>query len=319
MTAPPLRARLNVLGVPVDFVTNAQAVLSALAAVLDADGAAGPREIGTPNPQRLPSVRLWLTDAAVGSAGPISFRESAPHLLEIEGPGFQAQADAQALTASCTLTLAALESNERFQDTILATLTLFLVTRLDRQPFHAAALIRQGRAVLLTGPSGAGKSTLAYAALRRGWSALTDDAVYLQSQPITRIWTRPTRLHLSADAARWFDELANQRPVLRENAKWKLAIESLPPAHTAPPLEHALLCLLQPSVGEPVSRQLAVDVAMAALLQDMEPGFAIFRDTIDPVLRTLLRTDGAWLVRTGSDPRLTILALEQLLDARTNE
>lgn len=44
---------------------------------------------------------------------------------------------------------------------------------------HAAAVAREGRAVLLTGPTGAGKSTTAYGAWRAGWSVLADDLVVI--------------------------------------------------------------------------------------------------------------------------------------------
>ncbi|MGH7467537.1 MAG: HPr kinase/phosphorylase [Longimicrobiales bacterium] len=312
MTAPGLRARLYVLGVPVDFETNDQTVIRALADSLSAVGPAQPSEVPPPH---VPAIRLWLADHDTGSASAVSFHTSAPHVLDIEGPGFHGRADAQAGRASCTLTGAALDDRDRFQDTILATLMLFLVTRLDRQPFHAAALQAHGRGVLLTGPSGAGKSTLAYAALRRGWNIRSDDTVYLQSKPNLRIWTRPTRLHLSPDAALWFDELAHQSPVPRDAGKWKLVVRVMQSDPSPPPLEQALTCFLERSTGAPTTRRLSVDDAIARSLRNMESGFSAFRASIEPVLHTLISQNGAWLVHTGSDPRLAVLALEQLLDS----
>ncbi|MFQ5466609.1 MAG: HprK-related kinase A [Kiloniellaceae bacterium] len=46
--------------------------------------------------------------------------------------------------------------------------------------FHAAAVERGGRALVLTGPSGSGKSTLAAALSRSGWRLLSDELVLLR-------------------------------------------------------------------------------------------------------------------------------------------
>jgi hypothetical protein len=298
------RARFSLLGVPLDVETNDEPVLHAVAASLGQ-----PRLPEQSDPLHVPVVRLRLSTDVSGTDRP-QFRSRHPHLLEIEGPGFRGSADARALTADLDLTRAALAERLLFQDTILATLTLFLVTRLDRQPFHAAALQHHGHTLLLTGPSGAGKSTLSYAAVRRGWNLLSDDVVYLQSRPQLRIWARSAQLYLAPAAAQWFAELAGQTPVLRDNGKQKLIV-STGTRHTQSS-ERAVVCLLQRSTGAPECRALKLADALARLLERPEPGFEVFAGSIEPVLRTLLQS-GAWLVQTGSDPRETIVALEQLL------
>ena len=298
------RDRYQLLGVPVDFEANDASILRGVSAGL---GQAGPP--AESDPPRVPVVRLWLSTGVFGADRP-RFRSPEPHLLEIEGPGFLASADARALAADCQLTARALAEHRIFQDTILATLTLFLVTRLDRQPFHAAALQHQGHTLLLTGPSGAGKSTLSYAAVRRGWNVLSDDVVYLQSRPQLRIWARGAQLHLEPAAAQWFAELAGQTPVLRDNGKQKLTVST--GTRRTQTSERALVCLLQRSTGAPECHALQVDDALSRLLERPEPGFDVFTGSIEPVLRTLLQ-GGVWLVHTGSDPRETVLALEQLL------
>lgn len=56
-----------------------------------------------------------------------------------------------------------------------------LLDRVDRfVVLHAAALSREGRAVLVSGPSGAGKTTLALALLEAGWRLLSDDFAPLE-------------------------------------------------------------------------------------------------------------------------------------------
>ncbi len=55
-------------------------------------------------------------------------------------------------------------------------------------PIHAAALVRDGKAVVLCGPSHAGKSTLAAWLTHRGWGFLTDEVGLLDiSEPGTTI------------------------------------------------------------------------------------------------------------------------------------
>ena len=55
-------------------------------------------------------------------------------------------------------------------------------------PIHAAALVRNGKAVVLCGPSHAGKSTLAAWLTHRGWGFLTDEVGLLDiSEPTTTI------------------------------------------------------------------------------------------------------------------------------------
>jgi len=44
---------------------------------------------------------------------------------------------------------------------------------------HSAALVKEGRALLLAGKSGQGKTTLALALLKMGWHYISDDEVYL--------------------------------------------------------------------------------------------------------------------------------------------
>lgn len=74
-----------------------------------------------------------------------------------------------------------------------------------RLPLHAAAVVVEGRAVLIAGASGRGKSTLAAALMRAGGQVIADDMV---SPMVTggRVVAAPVlpRLRLMADAARHF-------------------------------------------------------------------------------------------------------------------
>jgi hypothetical protein len=301
------------MGLPVEYETNAQAVHKALFETPPAGRLDRSPEPAWALPGPVPRVRLLLAQDSAVPSRPLRFRTTSPHRLEIEGPGFHGHADARARVASCTLSSAVLDPTEKFHDHIVSTLTLFLVTRLDRQPFHAAALARAGKAVLLSGPSGAGKSTLAYTALRNGWTVLADDAVYLQSSPHARIWARPARIHLPPDAQGRFVELENLRPELRANGKTKLAIDAATPSALAP-LERAALCLIERSTKGPEHHPLSVEQAITSVLQDLETGFDAFRNTIAPVLHALVAPVGAWRIRTGPDPVETLRLIGQLQD-----
>ncbi len=58
---------------------------------------------------------------------------------------------------------------------------------------HAAAIVMNGRGILLPGPSGAGKSTLFELARTNGLGVLSDDLTWLQDQPDGpfRLWAGP--------------------------------------------------------------------------------------------------------------------------------
>ena len=58
-------------------------------------------------------------------------------------------------------------------------------------PIHAAALARNGKAVVLCGPSHAGKSTLAAWLTHRGWGVLTDEVGLLDISEPTTTTVRP--------------------------------------------------------------------------------------------------------------------------------
>ena len=61
--------------------------------------------------------------------------------------------------------------------------------------FHAAALARSGRSLILPGTIGAGKSTLTAWLAARGWAYLTDEMVYISSESgYFSAFTRPLNL-----------------------------------------------------------------------------------------------------------------------------
>ncbi len=85
-------------------------------------------------------------------------------------------------TGSCTLHIARAPSisTERFQHTVLHAFLPNALTCWGMPMLHAACVVVDGRAVLLSGPSSAGKSTLAAGFLRRGGVVLSDDVIRVE-------------------------------------------------------------------------------------------------------------------------------------------
>jgi len=309
-----LRIRLPVMGVPVEFETDAPLVRDAVESALGSWRFLEHRpELVSPSARTAPRVSLRLAHQDGTASDRVTVSSPAPGRLELSGAGVSGSANGELLSASCTITPSVLRDRYLFEETVLPSLVLNLTTNLDRQPLHASAVRRRTQTLLLHGRSGTGKSTLAYAALRNGWHVLSDDAVFLQSSPRLRIWARAQRLHLPPEATVYFPELADRPLVRRQNAKWKLWVE--PPASwpaALRPAEHATLCLLERGSGEPDARRIPGESAVRSVLDSLDPGFDLFRETIGPVLRTLVG-DHAWIVRTAPDPRRTAAVLDQLV------
>jgi hypothetical protein len=309
--------RIPVLGVPVQFETDSPAIRDAVDAALGQWRALPDGLISMP--RRLPRIRLDLQPDEPGRPVPVTVRSPATQQLVLEGPVARGGADGATLTGWCTVTPAMIEQRQQFEETILAPLTLFLVARCDRQPFHAAALSHSraepDTVLLLTGPSGSGKSTLAYAALRSGWTVASDDAVYVQSHPVPRIWTRPPRLHLPVDGSWRFPELDAQPVVRRENGRLKVQAESDAAWSIATrPSSRATLCLLTRSTGEPTLQPIDRETAIRTVLQSLEPGFDVFRDTISSALRAAVE-HRCWNVGVASSPDSVLGQLDRIIDA----
>jgi hypothetical protein len=202
-----------------------------------------------------------------------------------------------------------------FRYGVLEALTLALLTCFDRMPFHAAAIVRGGSALLLAGPTGVGKSTLAYAALRAGFRVLTDDAVYLQMDPALGIWGVPGHLHLPVDAPRHFPELAGATLTLRANGKKKISVDvrAMGGMVERPMIEDAALCLLRRGDGPPAVRAASASEIEATLAARVEPGFDLFADAIGPAVARLAER-GGWMLRVGGEPTGVMEVVRSVFD-----
>ena len=309
---------LPVLGVPVRYRSASavlvEAVERAFGAWRDVPGAWPTAAAG----EEAPAIELIADEAAgtpgVGAAGEdahmLRFNVTRDDVLLVTADGVEARADAVAGRAQARLGVGVSGKREVVEACVLEALTLFLVTARDRLPVHAAAVLVKGRALLLAAPGGTGKSTLAYACLRAGWTVLSDDAVYIQSRPRTTVWAMGRGISLAPGAADLVPGLEAHRAVRRADGRGKVVVplEGTGPRHARP----GGVCLLTRGGGrfgrvEPM----AADAAVAALLEEVEPGFDRFADTMRTPLEAVARR-GAWRVHMAEDPLRTVALLASL-------
>src|SRR5690606_145787 len=121
-------------------------------------------------------------------------------------------------------------------------------------------------ALVLAGRSGSGKSTLALAAAGRGLQILSDDTLYIQLRPRTRVWGLRRPVHVFPQDGPRFTAATRLR-----GGKLKAAV-TLPPGACGPPFaEKAELVLLERGERLALAR---IDAAEAAAgLAHLEPGF----------------------------------------------
>jgi len=86
---------------------------------------------------------------------------------------FRVEADGSAVTAWATPEVSDRDIFSLLAEPVMRTILL----QRDMLSFHAAALAKNGRAILIMAAKGAGKSTLSWALQRQGWQLLADDLV----------------------------------------------------------------------------------------------------------------------------------------------
>lgn len=315
---PPSNLVLPVLGVPVRFETGEPGLAHAVDAAFGAwRGLESYPELVS-DPARTPVIRLSLSPGVEqrSRAGPLAVRTRAGGWLRLRGAGLAGVARVDRMSGRLRVAPDASHDGRSVREA-LDTLTLFLVTRLDREPVHGAAIADGDQGLVLAGPSGVGKSTLALAALRAGLRVLTDDAVYVQLRPRLRVWGMARPLHVPAGTAERFPDLAAGPAVVRPGGKRKVAValESGGETFGEPPvLERTGLCVLEPGGQGPSVAPLPVEEAVRMLVSRLDPGFDAFRDTIPERVRALA-AGGAWRVRVGAEPERALPALRELLES----
>jgi hypothetical protein len=311
---------LPVLGIPTRFETNDPALGDLIERTFGRWRTLVPH-VGGEGPRSLVRMLVEAGDEGGGRA-PLRYRVAAGGRVFLTTPGSLGVVEPARREVQAWVTRALVDDTQHFRHGVLEGLTIALLSRLDRQPVHAAAIARDGVALLLAGPSGAGKSTLTYAAARAGLDVLAEDVVYVQLDPRLRIWGATPFLHLPPDALGNFEELHGAATVVLANGKEKLVVDLRERGRLADPpfVEHAAVCLLRRSgAARPSLEEIAAADVAAALGDRLEPGFDLFADTIAPVHHALAAA-GGWILDAGSPPEASIPLIHSMLDriAQTN-
>lgn len=289
------KLRFSFLGLPVDFTSNAAALLGAVGrAYADwLDEAPGAARI---------EIRLALGEVEAG-AEDIQVEGAR---LTLRGDGGAGEADAATGKAWAVVAPRLLEDPAVLAARVTDTLLLFLLSRSERTPLHAAGVMLGGAAVALAGPSGSGKSTLALAAMERGLPILSDDTLYIQLRPSLKVWGFRRPLHVFPKDAPRFTQGTRLR-----GGKLK-AVTPLPPEAFAPVAERAVVVLLER--GEVLALTRLDAEAIAAGLSRLEPGFDLMPQESALAARALA-AGGGWRLTLSRDPGAAIDFLRERLAA----
>ena len=184
------RLTLPVLGLATAFESNSTSLIDLVDDAFGGWRAVEPLVTTDDDPLR---VRLAVVEGAEHGPRPPEIRHLAPDATRIilQSPGSFAVSDPLRREVVGYVTTALFAERALFRTAFLEAATLALLSHFDRHPIHAAAIARDGRAVLLTGPSGAGKSTLAHRADMAGFDVLGEDHVWVQLEPRCRVWGWP--------------------------------------------------------------------------------------------------------------------------------
>lgn len=315
----PLSRHLSVLGLRVHFASNSADVV---AAVDRSFGAVA--DLLPPLSAEAPvaaHVRLWVQEDVKVESSPLQVEYCWPsrRRFALRAEGGYGIADIDGHEAAAVVTPALVEKELLFQSAVLEALTLMLVTHQDRYPVHAATLVRNQSAVFLVGPSGSGKSTVAFAALRRGWRLLGEEAAYVQLRPVPRIWGLPRSIGLPPASIDFFPDLQDRAVRRLPSGKEKVVIPLGPSGReVVGTVRSGVICLLERGAAPATLSRVPPDEMLEALMAGLEPGFDTDPDAARAVA-THLAQPGGWRLCHRDDPYESVRLLGRLGEAGGRE
>jgi hypothetical protein len=304
------------IGVRLRVVTNSREVLEACRASF---GGYEAPDAGLETPLFI--IRL-LSDETLSAAPPwpepVFHRRGDIFRVSI-GSDNRAKADLRDRHASGSVSPAMARDTNLLQRAFVECLALTMMTRgkgATHTYLHASAVARGKRGLVLSGPRESGKSTLACACVRRGFHIVTDDVVYLKTEPALTAWGRPWRLRLLPDCARFFPELGAAATDLKRSAGdiVEIDVREFWPGQTRVCCEPVALLFLGRSTGRSSCEPLETDEALKRLERD-----AVY-DAPEVLQRhrrvwTQLAARGSFILRCGQDLDEAVDLLEHCLRA----
>jgi hypothetical protein len=266
-------------------------------------------------------VRILVHEGTEHGEGHAPVRHLCPDATRVivHSPGSVAITNPSDREAIAYVTTALVADRAHFRSAVLEAITLALLAYFDRHPLHASAVASGSRAVILAASTGIGKSTLAYAAHSAGFAVLSEDRVWVQLDPVPRVWGWPGQARLLSEVANVFPEILERGTPRVYNGKQKLALD-LPRGPTLSPyvVDKAIVCLLARGRRKPVLHRLSSAELIDALTHDVAVGFDRFPKRHEAVVRAL-SAGGGWRLTLSDDAREAVPLLQRILDAARDE
>ncbi|MEP6729989.1 MAG: hypothetical protein ABJE10_05100 [bacterium] len=296
---------LPVLGIETRFETNSAAVMDV---VDESFGRWRQVHDATHCGTQSVRVRVVVSDGREESTSrsPITHVSGPGKRLVLQSHGSIGVVDPLRRESIAFVTSELVDDRANFRVAMLEAITLALLACFDRHPVHAAAITRGERTALLAGPSGSGKSTLAYLAHSAGIHVLSDDHVWVQTEPDCRIWG-------SAPHARLLSESAAHFPEVVHTGSEKVVVPLRPHEETHRLIAHEpVVCVL--SRGERAMLEpIPSDEVESELVQQLTPGFDRFPERNADVVRRISQR-GGWRLTLSGNPHDALPLLNRVID-----
>lgn len=304
----PLKAVFYPLGFAVEISTNSPEVLAAA----EENWKSFNKVFSAPPVQ----VHIAVTEGqAIGCPPPPSCRGRRNLVMFVASPYDFAICNLTTGFASCWLSADTVENSAYLRYHFLDSTALLLIEALYLTPIHAACVAFQRCGLLLCGDSGAGKSSLSFACARRGWTFISDDAVFLVRGGKQRaVVGNPYHLHFRESATELFPDLKSHSLTQRINGEMaiELATANMPEILTSPQAPIDFVVFLNRGTSGPASLQsFSKERASVCLEQVICYGDRHIRDAQKSSLRDLLRTE--ILELRYSDLHSAVVCLETLV------
>jgi hypothetical protein len=183
-------------------------------------------------------------------------------------------------------------------------------------PIHAAAVAREGKAVLIVGQSGAGKTSIAMTCVLQGWDYLGDDAVLVRAHP-ARVGALYNSARLRADTFARFPEIMKGCLAVSDDAGEQKAEVDMRLFRPCPVAEAELRAIVVPDPTDwgglrvaPMSKSEALRKLMEATRQSMIGDEA----AVFAKLSALVASVPCYRMAACGDPAALAGGLARLLD-----